>query len=485
MLPLSCLTSLTNTCSSLFEIVQPIIDENFPFRYTLAHINNIKLTSIYFRITEKEQIYLTKAHPKIVILDLSKYSYPMDKLIYYCFYKAPLFPSISSLILLIPDGLKNFPINTFPRSLTHLSFGYICIRPIQTLPLSLTHLSFGDEFNQPLTYLPRNLTHLAFGKKFSFPIPPSIFPLPLISLKFGIGFTSNVPSLPHLTHLYFPAFSTFNQFLPHSPCLTHLSLGRNYNFYDNLPPTLTYLCFGEYFNSQVDQFPPSLTHLIFGVSYNEPVDHLPDRLTHLSFSDSLDLTKSSNGSFTRPLDCLPPSLICLILGGAYWQPIPELPPHLKYLNIFRENPSRFELFPMELTHLTIYRSPIFNCPHSSLTYLETCYVDNDLPESLTHLFIKYSCNEEVRFPPKLTHLACGRFDNPKMHFPPSISHLLFSSGTVDITSSKITHVYVSGNDKFITEPPASVSVIYWYVNYDGDCCLFYFIVRIYMIECAN
>ena len=70
-----------------------------------------------------------------------------------------------------------------------------------------------------------------------------------------------------------------------------------------LPPKLTHLTFGRWFNQPLDNvtLPPTLTHLTFGYRFNQPLDNvtLPPTLTHLTL----------HASYDRQLDCLPPRVV--------------------------------------------------------------------------------------------------------------------------------------------------------------------------------
>jgi hypothetical protein len=79
----------------------------------------------------------------------------------------------------------------------------------------------------------------------------------------------------------------------------------------NLPPNLTHLTFGYYFNQQVNNLPKSLIHLTFGYKFNQKVENLPNLITYLTFGRKFNqkaenlpnlithLTLSKKFSFTK------------------------------------------------------------------------------------------------------------------------------------------------------------------------------------------
>jgi len=274
--------------------------------------------------------------------------------------------------------------NTFPASLTHLTFGDDFNGPVDDLelPASLTHLTFGVIFNQrirriellaSLTYLkvggdksienlklPASLTHLVLGHGGHGPVatiedlnlPDSLthlefslrqsietlkLPASLTHLTFGTYFNQPVENLElpaSLTHLVIGervSGSTVGSLkLPAS--LTHLEVGGFQPIeHLNLPASLTHLTFGTYYNQPIDQItlPASLTHLQFGFYFNQPIDQikLPASLTHLIFGVN----------FKRPIDRLklPASLAHLEFSYAFNQPIDHLkfPASLTYLEL--------------------------------------------------------------------------------------------------------------------------------------------------------
>jgi hypothetical protein len=75
----------------------------------------------------------------------------------------------------------NQPVNkdSFPNSITHLSFGDSFNQPVNkdSLPSFITHLSFGWFFTQPVNELPDNLIFLEL---------PEIYHHPLNNLPYGL-----------------------------------------------------------------------------------------------------------------------------------------------------------------------------------------------------------------------------------------------------------------------------------------------------------
>jgi len=65
---------------------------------------------------------------------------------------------------------------------------------------------------------------------------------------------------------------------------------------ETLPPTLTHLTFGYWFDQPLDNvtFPLTLTHLTFGNWFNQPLDNV-----------TLPSTLTLSEQYNRSLDCLP------------------------------------------------------------------------------------------------------------------------------------------------------------------------------------
>ena len=61
----------------------------------------------------------------------------------------------------------NKKINTFPKNLTHLTFGCRFNQNVDNLPAKLTYLTFGIMFNQKIDYLPQSLIQLYFLSRFN------------------------------------------------------------------------------------------------------------------------------------------------------------------------------------------------------------------------------------------------------------------------------------------------------------------------------
>ena len=204
---------------------------------------------------------------------------------------------------------------------------------------------------------------------------------------------------PALTHI---TFGTYFEILPST--LTHLTLAYRFNHPANaFPSALTHLTFGAQFNHPVTSLPPALIHLIFGEDFNQPVDTLPQTLTLLRFGNQ----------FNHPVGTLPRTLTLLKFGSQFNHPVDTLPPtliHLFFGAIFNQ---QINYLPLTLRDLCFAGSSIFNQP-----------VDN-LPHKLTHLSSGWEFNHPVnRLPPGLAHLSFGeKFNQSVSSFH---SHSLFS-----------------------------------------------------------
>lgn len=145
---------------------------------------------------------------------------------------------------------------------------------------------------------------------------------------------------------------------------------------NELPPGLTHLAFGFYFNRKVNNL-PNITHLAFGANFNQPVDSLPSSLLTLIFGYY----------FNHPVNALPNTLRTLIFGYRFNQPLNSLPPALKELHLgYRFNQDVSMLPPV--THVTLgscFDKPIDALPNSITSLCLHCkhsFQFNHLPDSL-------------------------------------------------------------------------------------------------------
>ncbi|QGR53579.1 fnip repeat-containing protein [Moumouvirus maliensis] len=148
-------------------------------------------------------------------------------------------------------------------------------------------------------YVPKYVTYLTFGDNYNERIKPCFFYFPKRKFK------KILP--PGLTYLKFGWF--FNQpikkYIPNN--VTHLIFGNNFNqpigkiIIDDiafsqkkrtieryLPPKLIYLEFGDNFNQSIEGcIPDNVTHLKFGYYFNQPIkEYIPNSVTHLTLKKS-------------------------------------------------------------------------------------------------------------------------------------------------------------------------------------------------------
>lgn len=161
----------------------------------------------------------------------------------------------------------------------------------KTLPPSLTSLSFnghfGQKYSKELCYLPISLTRVSFGKHFNQPINTSSLhhTLEFTRLTFRLIFNkSRVDYFSSLNCLLFG--QEFNQTID--------SLGQRFTQpIKVLPPRLTHLDFGTYFNQSVDGYLPStLVELIFVFVFNHPINIIPPSLETLQLGASYTCKRS-------------------------------------------------------------------------------------------------------------------------------------------------------------------------------------------------
>jgi hypothetical protein len=147
--------------------------------------------------------------------------------------------------------------------------------------------SLGNNYNSSIANIPATVTHLTFGDFFtycndyiSYLLPPS-----LTYLKFGDDFDSHVDPLP--------------------PSLLVLIFGKSFNCKIAHLPNLRYLEFGEHFNNSI-HLPSTLKKVVFGKKFDQLV----------TFPDGLEVLKfHAHSEFSHPIDQLPPALLELVCNN--------------------------------------------------------------------------------------------------------------------------------------------------------------------------
>ncbi len=185
-----------------------------------------------------------------------------------------------------------------------------------------------------------------------------------------------------------------------------------------LPPFLTHIIFGSYFNQPVHSLPPSLKYIHFGDSFNQPVANLPPLLTHLRFGYS----------FSQEANALPASIVHLTFGeGFIPQQLRNIPPHLSYLYMHKFT-STINL-PESMETLILPSSQNFPLPN--LLNLKKLICDSAhpilaLPPNLTQLTLSNYDFGIGNLPRFLTHLKFGeRFNQSVDNLPPTLHFLEF------------------------------------------------------------
>lgn len=112
----------------------------------------------------------------------------------YCGQITSLPPKLKDLSLGCNDQIE-FNLNSFPNTLTHLTFSYYFDQPISFLPPTITHLTIDTNFNQPISSLPSSITHLAIGKNIPNTLPLTLPPY-LISLVIPARYAIPLGTLP-------------------------------------------------------------------------------------------------------------------------------------------------------------------------------------------------------------------------------------------------------------------------------------------------
>lgn len=289
---------------------------------------------------------------------------------------------------------------------------------LHTLPFSTTHLLLHTLDSEYLTYnlerLPSSITHLALESS------SSIF-LPLFS---SLNKMHSLISLKVENSLL-----DFQNGFP--PNLKKLKLSNADSPVNNLPPTITHLFFGNYFNQKVDNLPSTLTHLKFGTEFDQNISNLPQSLTHLT------LNFGSTHEINRDLN-LPKNLTHLCIKMKYiYSFVIDFPPNLIYLKVPSYNitaPLPCSIKQLHFTYMTSsfyklckYKGWVFenNINPISLEYC-TSFLEDELPTSLQKLSIyEYEFNSPVDYlPPSLTHLTIqGTFNHPIDYLPSTLKYL--------------------------------------------------------------
>jgi hypothetical protein len=148
-------------------------------------------------------------------------------------------------------------------------------------------------------------------------------------------------------------YSGFNKKVELPPNLTHLTFGWYFDIKVELPSNLTHLTFGDEFTQKVE-LPPNLTHLTFGWNFNQKVE-LPENLTHLTFGDcfnqkvdlplNLKYLKLENDK-AHNLDYLPEGIEELVLGYSFNDnTLCNLPNSLKVIKLSKEYNGNLKCLP--------------------------------------------------------------------------------------------------------------------------------------------
>lgn len=199
-------------------------------------------------------------------------------------------------------------------------------------------------------------------------------------------------------------------FLPNG--ITHLTTGKKFKDFINIPSTVIYLTFNGPLNQSLNLIPSSVTHLRFDNKFNESIDGLSSSIIHLTFGYS----------FNQPID----------------NKIPQLVTHLTFGMAFNQSISGN--IPTSVTHLTF--GSFFNQP-----------VNGFIPSSVTHLTFALSFRQTIdKIPLSVTYLTLpGRY--PYSFKNLSVTHLIFQGFNYvlkvdNIPSSVIQITLYYHNDSF-------------------------------------
>jgi hypothetical protein len=227
--------------------------------------------------------------------------------------------------------------------------------------------------------------------------------------------------------IFLDAFNQHIKLCEWPTSLTYIEFGDDFNSpvseqnVSYLPLNLTHLIFGYSFNQVICAYPLKLTHVHYGDLTNSPISNLPDSLQYMSFYNinhnnhhiefPNNLTHLRLGcTYNHPLDNLPQSLTHLVTPELYNIELTNLPPNLIYLRLCA-------------TGSTLYAHPLHI---AYLTKLESLILGNigDL--------------SQISFPDNLNLISfMGRFsgDLTKVKWPSNLGYIVDGSGTITIESS--------------------------------------------------
>ena len=166
-------------------------------------------------------------------------------------------------------------------------------------------------------------------------------------------------------------------------CLKYSGCIINYmEIFLNLPKSIKYIRFNNYFNQSVQMIPEGITHIIFGNEFNKSVDCLPFTIEYLFFGIN----------FNQPIDNLPGCLKKLIFNEKcnFSQPVDNLPNFLEYLFLPLDYSNQLDNLPNFLSELMIG----FKYPH--------CL--NNLPNSIKKFSFYQGSPSNALFPSKISSL---------------------------------------------------------------------------------
>lgn len=260
-----------------------------------------------------------------------------------------------------------------------------------------------------------------------------------------------------------------------------LTIGKEFKSFDliSLPPYITHLNLGQYFNESVDNMPTFITHLKFGDHFNQPAYNLPPKLIAVRFGSCFNqkvdnlplslkyLTMSSN-AFTHSLDKLPISLRYLDFSCYHFtHSLDYLPSSLSHLIFNAPGYYTLDHLPTSLSHLTIWTAifALDNLP-TSLTYCNLTdgstsqlrYIKVDqLPSSLKRLKLRWIGSYDY-LSPSITHLSlCTsyymHFDYSFDNLPDSVTHLSIETVTrpIDHLPSSLHTLLLSENSMYYVD----------------------------------
>lgn len=194
--------------------------------------------------------------------------------------------------------------------------------------------------------------------------------------------------------------------------ISEIFLHKKYNYYFEVPLTVTYLDLGDWFNIPIT-LPNSIIGLKFSTRYNQKVK-IPQSVSNLVFGHD----------FSQNVQ-IPLSVINLSLGLKFNRFV-SIPNSVKKLTL--ECPSHNILVPDSVTHLVInYPNYALSKVCKSISRCDFKYKNTKLctiPESVTHLTFGNGFSQHIVIPKTVTNLVIGSSFSKTVSIPETVTSFI-------------------------------------------------------------